>query len=154
MITLRKANKEDIPKLWDFEKENRLFDRKLLGSKFKQSFSWDINKKEEQTWKEVIKKDLQKPNHLFLIAENKIQVGYIWGYYNKSKKGYINEVFVTKKQRGKKISSLLMKEMLKWFKKNKITTISLHVFAPNEHAIMIYKKWGFIPFSLDMKKKL
>ena len=154
MITIRKANTKDIQTLWIFEKENRIFDRKVLGKTFKEFFLWDINKQEEQIWKRTVQKDLKKQNHLFLIAQDKTHVGYTWGYYNKQKQGYINELFVKEKARGRKISSQLMQQMSDWFKERKVKNISLNVFAANKHAIKIYKKWGFVAFNIYMKKKL
>ena len=39
-MIIRRARKQDIEKLWEFEKENRLYDRKILGRKFKNFFLW------------------------------------------------------------------------------------------------------------------
>ena len=58
-MVIRKVNLKDIPKLWNFEKENRLYDRKILGSKFKIFFLWEMNNSEKEKWIKNIKREIR-----------------------------------------------------------------------------------------------
>jgi len=66
--------------------------------------------------------------------------------------GFINDLFVRKEFRGMGLSSQLKNETIKWLKKKGITHVSVAVFADNEHARKIYKKWGFLDFQVGMRQ--
>src|SRR5271157_4009140 len=165
-LRIRKAKPEDIPRLWDFKKEHRAYDRSLLGPKFKIFFSWDVNDKGKGRETARLKKEVNDKDVLILVAE---QRGELLGYSmamivkrndefvnpkNYQRTGYVSDLFVTKTARGRRISSGLLKDTLRWFEKNKINYAELHVFADNGQAIGIYQRFGFEPFRLQMKKKL
>jgi len=161
-MKIRKIRGSEIDFLWNFEKENRGYDRKLLGEKFKPFYISDTNEGEKKSWLEEVKKAFQKNNVLILVAEEKGHlIGYIWvkthflNYLKPKKKvGYINELFVKKEFRGKGVSSKLMEKVLDWFKGQRIGFVSLGVFAQNSAAINLYKKFGFELFYSYMRKKL
>jgi len=68
--------------------------------------------------------------------------------------GHINQIFVRKEFRGKGIGSELMKAAVKWFKERKIKHLSLKVYAGNEKAYDIYKRWGFFDYATEMRKNI
>ena len=159
MIIIRKAIREDIEKLWDFEKENRLYDRKIMGRKFRKFFLWNFGGSEKKEWINNIKKILTNKNCLILVVENREKlIGYalgkIYNFQDPRKIGHMEEFFITEKKRGKGISSRLMKKMKEWFKSKGIKYVSLEVFAKNNNVIKIYEKFGFEPFSIHMKAKI
>lgn len=65
--------------------------------------------------------------------------------------GYIGLMFVDEKFRGKKIGSLLIKNLLHWLSEQKITDVRLKVYAENSSAIHAYKKNGFKDFLVEMR---
>ena len=80
MIIIRKAGNEDIEKLWGFEKENRIYDRKILGKKFRKFFLWNFGVSEKRGWINDIKKVLtNKNNVVFVIDDGGKLIGYSIG---------------------------------------------------------------------------
>jgi len=103
-----------------------------------------------------MRKWIRSTNALVLIAEeNSHSVGFSTacietnhGIYGPKRFGFIGFVFVKRQHRGRRISSLMMREMLAWFAKRKIKHVSLSVMASNGPARAIWKKWGFVDFSV------
>lgn len=161
-MKIREIKESELDYLWNFEKENRRYKGKILGRKFWLFYRHKINEKEKIVWLRNVKKAFKNKNtKIFIVEDDKQILGYIWikTYlfdYSKPKEraGQINEFFLTKKIRGKGISTKLMNKSLKWFKKQKVKFVYLSVIARNERVIEIYKKFGFEPCSLDMKKKI
>jgi len=161
-MEIREIKKGELDFLWNFEKENRKFDEEVLGDKFSPFYISEINEKEKKSWSDELKKSFKKSDVKIFVAEEKNKiVGYIWTnthfleYLNPKKKvGYVNEMFVTKKFRGKGISTKLMVKSMEWFKSQDIEYVSLCVFTGNKDAVEIYKKFGFELFSGYMRKKI
>jgi ribosomal protein S18 acetylase RimI-like enzyme len=160
-MKIRKIKKEEINLLWNFEKENREYDKKILGEKFWPFYPSKINENEKESWLEEVKKSFEDENANILVVEiDRKIIGYSLAYayfleHLKSKKaGYIEEFFLTEKFRGKGISTKLMNESIKWFKEKKVEFVSLRVFSKNKNVAGIYEKFGFEQFSIDMKKKI
>jgi len=108
---------------------------------------------------ENIKRLIKSKNALILIAEiNGRAIGCCFGEIQKTKanwsrygkKGYIGMIFVEDKFRRRKIGSLLIKELIKWFDKNKVKDIRLQVYENNIHTVEFYKKQGFKKYILEM----
>jgi ribosomal protein S18 acetylase RimI-like enzyme len=165
-MKIRKATLEDIALLWSFEKEHRMYDKRLLSSKFRLFFSGNVDSREEAKWRDHLRKLLDDRNTLILIAEEDGKpLGYAmaliakwddeFGRLEDSRRtGYISKLFVTKRARGRRISHLLLGSVLKWFKCNKISYVSLHVWSNNTQAIEMYRKFGFDSFRMQMRKKI
>lgn len=80
-------------------------------------------------------------DQLFLVAiENNKVVGYIMGEKNKSKFIFLNLIAVDKKQRGKGIGKLLLKEFENRAKKMKFENIGLISPKWNKKTSKFYKK--------------
>lgn len=106
-----------------------------------------------------MKKAFAKKNSFVLVVEERkkligYSLGVVYDFQNPKKIGHIDEFFITKAYRGKGFSSKLMKEVLNHFRLKGIKYVSLEVFGKNENVINIYKKFGFEPFSVHMKKKI
>jgi len=161
-MIIREIKKNELDYLWNFEKENRIYDKRILGKKFWPFYISKINEKERINWLGDIKKSFKNKNtKIFVVEEKGELLGYAWinihflDYLKPNKKvGYINEFFLTGKIRSKGISKKLMNEVMKWFKQKKIKFVSLCVFSKNEKVVEIYKKFGFEPFSIYMKKRI
>ncbi len=85
---------------------------------------------------------------LFLAENNKQPIGFIWGTfinYGISKYGYIDELFVKKEFRRKRIATALVKTILKELKKLKTWSIFVSTSEENEWVRTFYNKWGFKP---------
>lgn len=71
-----------------------------------------------------------------------------------TKLGHIADLLVLKECRGQGISSKLKNEAMQWFRRKGIKYISLNVPEKNRVPQSIYKKWGFFPFMVEMRKDL
>lgn len=88
-------------------------------------------------------KKFDAKNFLLVAEEGKEIIGFIWGNfisYGIDKFGYIEELFVKEKFRGKGIGTALVKTIIKKFKKLKAA--ALFVTTDRETA-KFYKKLGF-----------
>ena len=98
---------------------------------------------------------------IIIAEENKKVIGYFMGtiekapqYVNPKRTGVIFDAFIEKKYRKQGIGKKIFKELLEWFKKNKIKHIELTVDARNKIGIRAWKKFGFFDFRLKMRLDL
>ena len=70
------------------------------------------------------------------------------------KMGQIADLYVQKDFRGQGLSTKLKDASIKWFKKNNLKVMSITVYPDNPHAHSIYKKWGFMDYKTEMRKKI
>ncbi len=70
------------------------------------------------------------------------------------KTGHISDLFVKKEFRGRGISSMFKDKAMKWFKKKGLKYALIGVNSLNEHARSIYKKWGFVEYHLELRRKI
>ena len=71
-----------------------------------------------------------------------------------AKIGYVSDLLVKMEFRGRGVSSALKNEAMKWFRQKGVKYVSLNVLADNRVPQSIYRKWGFFPFVLEMRKNL
>ena len=103
---------------------------------------------------------IRSRNALVLIAEaDSVPCGFAVAWIGTSstifrpkRYGFIGIMFVKRQYRGRRISSLMMKEAFSWFAKRKVKYVSLTVIKDNKHARRIYEKWGFCDFVITMWK--
>ena len=147
-IKIRKAGHSDLETLKKFQAE-------LV--KFERPFDHTIKKGNVEYYN--IPNKINSDKVRFLIAEyNKKPVGCGIGQIMKNVKwskykykGYLGLMFVDEEFRGKGISKMIMKDIIKWFSKNKIKDIMLQVYAENTAAVKAYEKAGFKTQILEMK---
>ena len=70
------------------------------------------------------------------------------------KLGFIDHLIVKKNFQGRRISSALTREAFAWFRGKGIRHLSLFVMENNRIPQAIYRKWGFFPFVIEMRKSL
>ena len=70
------------------------------------------------------------------------------------KLGCLGYLFVLEKFRGRGISTKLKDEGLRWLRRKGIRFVMLTILEKNRRPQSIYKKWGFAPFAVDMRKTL
>lgn len=92
---------------------------------------------------------LKHPSEILLLAEHD---GTLLGNIdfhigNRRRWAHVGEfgLSVLKEWRGRGIGSLLLKAMIAWAEQNQaIEKINLHVLSSNDHAIKLYRNFGFI----------
>lgn len=156
-MNIRKATLKDLPWLVkqyiEYQKEeDKLASTKVGRMKFdKKSVFHDL------------RKFILKQNKILfvMIDEDKI-IGFVAGSFTKNpiqrikNIGFLDEIYIAPKMRGKGLSSKLKDEFIKWVKKRKrgAGAISLYVMPRNKIALETYKKWGFEIAYLNLTKKV
>lgn len=88
-------------------------------------------------------------------------IGAIWEQSEKNRLeigahilGEVLELFVDEDYRGQGIGTKMLKMMEDYFKEKKCDSIWISVFAPNNSAHALYKKFGFIDRDIGMLKNI
>lgn len=68
--------------------------------------------------------------------------------------GCLAYLFVLERFRGQGISTKLADAGFEWLRRKRVRFVMLTVLEKNRKPQAIYKKWGFVPFAVDMRKKL
>jgi ribosomal protein S18 acetylase RimI-like enzyme len=107
-----------------------------------------------------LRKKISNKNRIFFVLEdNHSLVGFSSGeisqnyfYFKEKKAGWLTDVFVMKRHRGKGLGEQLAKEVIGWLHKKGVKDISLKVYPKNNTAIGLYKKLGFKNYMMVMRK--
>ncbi len=97
---------------------------------------------------------------IFVFEENHKLLAYISGEIRTDKEktispvGHIDDWFVSKKYRGKKIGTQLYNQMMRFFKEHGAKIVTLGVFNQNKAVYKLYEKMGFQPLETTMLKRL
>lgn len=70
------------------------------------------------------------------------------------KLGCLGYLFVLEKFRGQGISTKLKDKGFAWLRRKGIQFVILNVLEKSRTPQAIYRKWGFTPFGVDMRRKL
>ena len=162
-MIIKEANSEQISKiidLWiEFMKEH---DEIIINenSELKEFEIKDENMGD--AYSKFLKSHIESEDGVVFIAEEN---GEIVGYtlifikdeipiYKNKKIGYISDLYVKKDFRNKGISSRLMDKSMEWFKEKKIKFISAPLYSDNKFAHSLCKKWGFVDYKVEVRKKI
>lgn len=103
------------------------------------------------TDKENLEKSLKNHDYIYLVADiDGLVVGFICFYIGPETCDVIS-LAVDRMHRQRGLGILLSKQMIKVAKSKKVNSIFLEVRRSNNSAIGLYKKLGFIEFSLRKK---
>ena len=161
IVKVRKARKEDLTELKNLYVNYTLDIEKITPPRQRFYKKKKINFK--QMHDKAFIKSLEDKSRFYLVAlvENKI-IGGISGrieifknpmYEDSIKIGNVEFVFISKKSRGKRISTILFKALVEEFKKKKCNIMRLEVATKNP-AKKIYEKWGFESSAIKMMRKI
>jgi ribosomal protein S18 acetylase RimI-like enzyme len=89
-----------------------------------------------------------------LVGYARLAVESAPDYAAAKKIGVVYDLFVSEQYRRRGIANALFVEALEWFEKKKVKYIELSVDARNESGIVLWKKLGFFPYKLRMRKDL
>ena len=163
MMRLRKAHLSDIPLLVSLEAEYARDQKKIVlreNPKLRPYLARRAGMAPHiARW---LRKCIRSRNTMVLIAEDQ---GGAAGFSVASivtnpplrklrQFGNIDVLFVKRSYRGRKISSMMMKELLEWFLKRSIRHVGLEVMEANQPARAIYRKWGLYDFFIEMRMEL
>ncbi len=132
-MEIKEATTKDVESIVNIFEEYRLFYRQ------------PTNPDSLKFLKERIEKNESK---IFFIEENKVVIGFVQLYpsfssRHLSKTYILNDLYVLKNHRRKKIAWNLVEHTAKWAKGQGVSEIHLATGIPNTQAQDLYKKFGF-----------
>ena len=154
-MKIRKAKKSDLKEI-DKVYFEASFDevRTQFPKRSKSNIIKELNKWRKDRIKEF-KKEINSKNNYWLVAEvNGKVAGFANAEIGKNKEGRLTMLYIKKEFRGKGIGKRLIKERLKWIKSKKVKSIEAGSYIKNKSSISNLKKFGFVPVSIKMVKKL
>lgn len=161
-MKIEEANVGHVPELVDmwlgFMKE---LDETIIGKNPKLLEHEIKDEKMGESYRKFLESKIGSENGtVFIAREGRELAGYTLIFikdeipiYKNKKLGYISDLYVKKAFRKMNMSSALMEKATEWFRKKGMTFIAIPVSHDNKIAYAIYKKWGFIDYKIDMRKK-
>lgn len=162
-MVIRKARLSDviqIVELWgDFMVEHT---RIVVSKSPEKKKRREMIKEAKKSFSKWIARYIRSRNGLVSVAEAKHKiVGYSLSRINPNEKiyklryyGYIKNLYVLPKYRGKGISSLFKDMAVKWFKEKGMKYVAIAFYSENTLSHRIYKNWGFKDEYTEMWKKI
>lgn len=155
-VQIRKAEKRDLDAIGALATKQVNYHVKIDGYYKKSSVA------RSKRIKKHLSKTMKKKTTLFLVAEDNGKIiGYFIGFIVKSSPyliptriGKISEAYLDNKYRRRGIGSKMVKEYIKWFKKNRIKYIELYVDSRNLIGVSAWKKFGFKEYMKRMRMDL
>ncbi len=149
LIEVRDGTKDDLDEvanLW----EKLAMHHADLSSDF--ALAWDSKRR----WSKYLRKKFAEISTKLIVAEEKDKVvGFMLcmlspnvPIYKERKLGIISDAYVQEERRKKGVTNKMFEVALKWFKKNKVKTVELHVAMINPEAQAVWKSLGFTPFMI------
>ncbi len=159
-MKIRKYDQNDSAKMISLLDEFIDYTKKSY-SKHVLEFESVVEDKRKDFSKQILDYFKGMKKSLFLVAEDDELRGYIVGYVDKKnsnkkmqKAGHIKSFFVSGSYRGKGVGKNLYLQFVDWCKDQGCDHVSLEVFDGNEDTIDMYKRWGFKPNLIKMKRKI
>ena len=159
-MKIRKATVKDIPSLIKLFRGIVKYHKKIY-TKDDKFYNKEI-KNVKQIWVKFIKKNVNNKDFLILIVyDGKKPIAYCISLIKKNipiykikKYGYVSDLYVDKKYRGKGIGKKLLKKSKEFFRKNKLKFMSLEINHNNDPSIKFYEKYGFKEYYKSMRIRI
>lgn len=161
-VEIRKSKKEDLPKIWEVEKESREYHLKILPKKYGELIQSKVDAISKNEFIEGLTKSFECKSNIILVAEISGQiVGWIfselgtwWGLQDNSVKTlWIDDLEVLKKYQRKGIAKRLLNEIEKKARAKGVKYGNITLNVKNKPAYGLYKKNGYDDFAIEMVKK-
>lgn len=138
-MKIRKANKKDLSRLTrlslEFHKLETRFDEDVV-----------VNEQSRKELGRQVKEIFKSPDQMIFVAQKDEEIiGYVVARFSPGlcTSGRINEILVTKSERGKGIGTKLVERALSLLKKKGVKRVKLWVYKKNKKALTLYERLGF-----------
>jgi ribosomal protein S18 acetylase RimI-like enzyme len=107
----------------------------------------------EVTWEKRKKNLLKSDKELkLIIAKGHEYIGYCISSIANGNKGEVESLFIKDEYRHAGVGTEFMKRSLEWFQHKMVDDISINVVVGNEEVLDFYRRFGFEPRSVSLKK--
>ena len=153
-MKIRRATIRDLKKIDQIFVEGSIDEIKLQFPKKKDS---EILKEFEDcknSRRQGFKRYMKNKKHYLIVIEDKNEIiGFGQAWIKNKNKGLTESVYVDKNLRKKGAGKKIMKDMIKWLKKQKVKNIESSCYIKNIPSVKLHEKLGFEPFLVRMKLK-
>lgn len=144
-MKIRLADKNDFEEILSLVMKNMEYHMKMNKQ------DWEPIEDIKREEAKELKEDLKDPKtKIFIAEEDNGSVGYINlslhkknPYTKTRRKGEIDDLFVLKKFRKKRIGKALVRNALEYFRSKSVKSVSLSVNSQNIPALKFYENFGF-----------
>lgn len=148
MYLIRKATKEDLPKLLEFEQALIEVERPMDSTIKEGPISYyDIGAFIEDPMSEVLVVEFKGG----IVASGYAQLKKDRHYLKHELQGYLGFMYVCEKHRGKELNKRIIDRLIIWCKEKGVNEIRLAVYQDNPAAIRAYEKVGFKKHLITMR---
>ena len=153
-IIIRDARVPDGPQVMKIWKEGLDYHAALSKSDFA------LDEDAPRFWTKSFNRNLKRKDVKLLVAvKNRAIIGYLLGqahrrprYFKTKRCGFIGELAVTEKERGKGTGKLLLNAFLEWAYQKGLPYVNLLVDSRNLAGRGFWKKTGFETIMLEQRK--
>ena len=153
-MKIRRARKEDLPAVDKLYVEGSIDEGKLQFPKVALKEMQKELGKHRNSRRQGSRRYMKSKKHYWIVAEDKKEIiGFGQSWIKKKDTGITESVYVDRKYRKSGVGEKIMKDMIKWLKKQKLKYIESSVYLKNTPSIKLHKKLGFKPLLLKMRLK-
>ncbi|HIE52218.1 MAG TPA: GNAT family N-acetyltransferase [Armatimonadetes bacterium] len=153
-VEIMPAGKEDLEVMVGLMKE-------LADHHVGLDVSFEYNEGWEEIWREFVEEQIENDEDLVLkaVVEGKV-VGFVSGVigsrpvFRVARRGIIQNIVVRREYRGRGIGRRLVEAALAWFRERDVGQVDVDVAIANEGGVEFWKRLGFVPYMLQMKRML
>ena len=157
VVEIRQAMLDDVTNVNELQQQFIKEHEILYDPEF-----YELSSTAREEWTSWLKERMISQEFVMFVAEdNKKIVAYISGYLEQRPKvyalrnvGYISNLYVDPKARGKGVASRLNKHIGEWFQKNGVKYVELNVDARATDAVAAWVSMGYSEVGKRMRKCL
>jgi L-amino acid N-acyltransferase YncA len=153
-MRIRKAKEGDFLAIDKLYVEGNIDESKLQFSKITlKEIKKELNKSQNRR-RQGSRRYMRSKKHYWIVAEDKKEIiGFGQARIKNKDTGITESVYIDKKYRKLGVGEKIMKDMIKWLKKQKLKYIESSVYLKNTPSIKLHKKLEFKPLLLKMRLK-
>lgn len=151
-MKIRKATLKDLARIDEIYVEGSIDESEYQFSSNKLKEVKKDLKKYQFVRRQGFRKYMKSKKHYWIVAEeDKNILGFGEAWIKNKDTGVTESVHVDRRYRKEGVGKRIMKEMIKWLKKQKLKHIESSCYANNKPSLEMHKKLGFKPLVLKMR---
>ena len=153
-MKIRKATLKDLKRIDEIYVEGSIDEGKY---QFPNVSLKEMNKdlaKHQNSRRQGFRRYMRSKKHYWIVAEEHNEIlGFGQAWIKNKNTGITESVYVDKRFRKRSFGKKIMKELIKWLKKQKLKHIESSCFIKNKPSTKLHEKLGFKPFLIRWRIK-